>query len=74
MTAIGRIDVDPAAGDEELTTARAGDRAARWEALAACRAYLSLVVRRNDWLCRQVGLAGSDLIQSTILRAAGGSS
>ena len=53
MSSVGRINVDPAAGDDVFDAARQGDPAARWGALEACRAYLRLVVgvkgrRRGD--------------------------
>jgi RNA polymerase sigma factor (sigma-70 family) len=67
MATVSRIEVDPARNDESIATARAGDLAARWGALEACRHYLQLVVGRNR-LSKGIGEpATSDLIQDTIL-------
>jgi RNA polymerase sigma factor (sigma-70 family) len=50
----------------EITSA-AGDPAAPWRSLEACRDYLRLVVRRGGWSKRPNDANTSDLIQHTIL-------
>jgi RNA polymerase sigma factor (sigma-70 family) len=67
MASVGRIKDDPVGGDEILAAARQGDAAARWDALAACRAYLRLVVGKNRWMKRDGGPDTSDLVQNTVL-------
>jgi RNA polymerase sigma-70 factor, ECF subfamily len=67
MAAGSRIEVNLAGSDEALATARAGDVAARWGALEACRQYLRLVVGKNRWSKAAGGPATSDLVQETIL-------
>jgi RNA polymerase sigma factor (sigma-70 family) len=66
---IGRIDVDPASAAAEIAAAMAGDVAARWRALEACRDYLQLVVRRGHWSNQAGRSATSDLVQDTIVGA-----
>jgi len=52
-----------------IAAATAGDPAARWRALEACRDYLRLVVRRGRW-SNKAGLPGtSDLVQKTMVDA-----
>jgi RNA polymerase sigma factor (sigma-70 family) len=67
MATVSHIDLDPAGSDKALTAARRGDPAARWGALAACRDYLRLVVKRNRWARGAGEPATSDLVQDTIL-------
>jgi DNA-directed RNA polymerase specialized sigma24 family protein len=67
MASLGRIKDDPVASDEIIAAARQGDPAARWEALAACRAYLRLVVGKNPWVKRDGRPEPSDLVQNAIL-------
>ena len=63
----GRMDVDT----DEIAAALAGDTAARWRALEACREYLQLVARRGHWSSQPGRTATSDLVQETILGAWG---
>jgi RNA polymerase sigma-70 factor, ECF subfamily len=67
MASVGRIDGDPVGCDEILAAARRGEPAARWDALAACRAYLRLVVGKNCSVRGDGGPDTSDLVQNTIL-------
>jgi RNA polymerase sigma-70 factor, ECF subfamily len=67
MASLSRIDFSLAASDEALATARAGDVAARWGALEACRQYLRLVIGKNRWSKEAGEPATSDLVQETIL-------
>ena len=67
MASKNRIDGDPVRADDVLAAARQGDPAARWEALAACRTYLRLVVGKNRWVKRDGGPDTSDLVQNAIL-------
>jgi RNA polymerase sigma-70 factor (ECF subfamily) len=67
MATVSRIEVDFAASDDALALARAGDVAARWGVLEACRQYLRLVVGRNRWAKGALEPATSDLVQETIL-------
>ena len=67
MPMVSHIDVDPVRNNGSLSMARAGDLAARWGALEACRHYLQLVVGQNR-LSKGIGEpATSDLVQDTIL-------
>jgi RNA polymerase sigma-70 factor, ECF subfamily len=66
---IDRIGVDSAVVDAEIAAAMAGDAAARWRALEACRDYLQLVARRDQWSNLAGPSATSDLIQETIVGA-----
>jgi RNA polymerase sigma-70 factor, ECF subfamily len=66
---MARIGVDSATVDAEIAAAMAGDAAARWRALEACRDYLQLVARRGHWSKPAGPSATSDLIQETIVGA-----
>ncbi len=66
MSSRDRIESDPATR-QAIAAATAGDPAARWRALEACRDYLRLVVRRGRW-SNKAGLPGtSDLVQKTMV-------
>jgi RNA polymerase sigma factor (sigma-70 family) len=69
MAAISRVDDDAAKTELEdaLHAARAGDTAARWRALDACRQYLRLVAGKNRWPGRATESATSDLVHDTLL-------
>jgi RNA polymerase sigma-70 factor, ECF subfamily len=67
MSSAGRIDIGLASSDQRLAAARAGDPAARWGALEACRQYLRLVARRDRWSKGPGEPGTSDLVQDTIL-------
>jgi len=71
ISSCGRLEFDAPAGEGDLAAATAGDPAARWRALEACRDYLRLVVRRGRWSNGGGRSATSDLIQKTIVNAWG---